>query len=873
MVSKHLAIAMSLLACFSHLGTHQLSAEDSLLDLFEASNSNLHRFTMENGLKVLIKPVSEVPVVSIQIWVGTGSIHEDEYLGSGLSHYVEHMYFKGTETLSANEIWQKISGPGGQMNAYTTLDRTVFYTDMPSSHWKQGLDVLAEAARNASFPEEEWEREKAVIVREMAMGKDNPDRVLSRLLSRTALREHPMRHPVIGYEDVFNQRNRDDLVAFFERHYTSDNMMLVLVGDVDVAEAEQEARKAFEDMTRRSRQPVILPEEPPQLTPRFARESGAYQITRLGMAWHTVPLTHPDTPALDVLSAMLGSGRSSILSKKLKEENPLCLNISAWSYTPSSHGMFGVDVGLNPANEADVLAGVRRLIYDLQGDVLTEAQLEKARRQFISSEISGLETINGQARSLATGEFFAGDPNFSAAYLKSVNAVTLDDVRRVAATYLRPEGESVAILSPEEEASDVPDHGSPALASVQRMETGLGFPLLVREDHRLPKVYFSVVFGGGVLTETEANAGISQMMASLLTRGTKNRTAADIAEFIESRGASLGGFSGNHSFGINASCLSDDAEAFAALIGECLTESIFVADEVEKVRTLQIGQIKTEEEKPFYQASRQLRKQLFDGHPFTWPTLGNKESLEQISSDDVSAYFKELAVRPNMVVSVFGDIDSAAAQTLVKEVFAAVPEGMLPELHKPLAETELPARGDKQVPSQQAILLIGYPGVNINHPQVDALSVIEQAMSGLASDLGIEIREKRGLVYYVGAGQMVAADPGFFYFYAGTQEESLEEVETLILEQVARIRNEGLRSDEMDRARNQLKNAFFKSLQSNQQIAQICAIYERLGIGYERALDVVQRFDSVTDAQVLQAAKDFLGEDRQAVSVVRPAGE
>lgn len=851
-----------------------LSAEESFLDIIETSSQDLRRFTMENGLKVLIKPVREVPVVSIQIWVGTGSIHEDEYLGSGLSHYVEHMYFKGTETLTANEIWQKIGGPGGQMNAYTTLDRTVFYADMPASHWQQGLEVLADAARNASFPEEEWEKEKDVILREMAMGKDSPDRQLSYLLSRTALREHPMRHPVIGYEDVFKQRNREDLQAFFKRHYTSDNMTLVLVGDLDPEEGESMARKAFEDMPRQAREPVIIPGEPPQLTPRFGKQTGPYNITRVGFAWQAVPLTHPDAPVLDVLSAMLGSGRSSILNKALKEENPLCLSISAWCYTPASHGMFGVSASFEPAREKEVVEGIRRIIYNLQENQLTESQLEKAKRQFISEEISTLETINGQARSLAVGEFFVGDPNFSLSYLKSVNAVTLEDLRRVAAAYLKPEGETLAVLSPEEEKpAEVPTSGTSGLGAVQRLDTGMGFPLLVREDHRLPKVYISVVFGGGVLMETEETAGISQLLSGLLTRGTAGRTAAEIAEFVESRGGSLNGFSGNHSFGLNAACLSDDVNAFAELIGECLTQPSLEPSEVEKVRALQLGQIKSEEEKPFYQASQALRKQLFQGHPFTWPSLGKAESVTGVSRDTLLEFFKTLAVRPNMAVSVFGDITQEQALALVKKMFDGLPEGLLPKLHHPVENVELPARADQRLPNQQAILLIGYPGVSMADPRADALELIEQALSGLASDLGIEIREKRGLVYYVGAGQMLAADPGFFYFYAGTQEESLEDVESLIQEQVRRIQTEGLRDDEIDRARNQIKNSFFKTLQSNLAMAQNCAVYERLGLGYQKVLDTVERIDSVTRDQILLAAKEILRDDQKAVSIVRPVQE
>ncbi|MEM7393672.1 MAG: pitrilysin family protein, partial [Verrucomicrobiota bacterium] len=345
-----------------------------------AANRDLRRFTLENGMTCLVKEERSAPVASVQFWVGTGAIHEEEYLGGGLSHYVEHMIFKGTPTRSPSDVVRDITGAGGEVNAYTAHDRTVFYTTIPAARWQVGFEVLADAMMHAHFPEDEWEREKNVIVREMDMGRDDPDRVAGKLLYQNAYRVHPLQHPVIGYEDVFLSLTREDLLDFFQRHYVPDNMMLVVVGDVDAAEVETTIRETLAGFKRERRAPVVLPREPEQVSPRFARQTGSWHVSRLHAAWHTVDLAHPDAPALDILAHVLGAGRSSRLVDRIKEKKKLVFSIDAWSYTPGQPGLFGVSANFPPEHEDRVLEAIEEEIVKAKEEVFSASDIEKARR-------------------------------------------------------------------------------------------------------------------------------------------------------------------------------------------------------------------------------------------------------------------------------------------------------------------------------------------------------------------------------------------------------------------------------------------------------------------------------------------------------------
>lgn len=842
------------------------------LDVLHQTNADLRRFVLDNGLVCLVKEERSAPVVAVQIWVGSGSIHEDAQMGGGLAHYLEHMAFKGTPTRGATEITKQIDEAGGDVNAYTTLDRTVFFCDLPARHWQVGLDVLADAVLNAALPEEEWAREKKVILREFAMGNDDPDRELHKLAWATAYRVHPYRHPVIGYEDVFNTMNRDDLAAFHRRHYAPDNMIAVVVGDVDAKAVEAHLRAGLGQVPRRARAPLNILQEPPQLGPRAARKSGAYEIGRLQLAWHTVGLSHPDAPALDVLSHIAGQGRSSRLAADLQEKQQLVFEIGAWSFTPKDPGVFGIGATFDPARESEVLAALDRQVAEWKTGTFTAAELAKAKRATLVNELGGLQTASGQASSYGSGEFYAGDPLFGESYLRRAEAVTAEQVAEVARKHLRPENRTLVVLAPTGTVAAAGTAAAQAAPLITRVVLSNGVPLIVREDHRLPFVNMAAMLGGGLLHEAESDNGITQLLCDLLTRGTTTRTAEQIAQSVEQLGAALSPNAGRNSYGLSGQCLSADAGALLDIFADCLLHPIFPAGEVEKQKQMQLAQIQQQREQPMFHAQEQMRALLYPGHPYRFNTLGTEASVASLQPVALAARQARLLTASNLVLAIFGDITATQARELAERHFSEVPRGSAPVAPARPAPPTLPARREGRQPKEQAIVLLGWPGVSLKDPRYDAVQVLTRALSGLSSDLGIEIREKRGLVYYVGASAQPALEGGHIALYAGTQDAAAAEVEQLMRVEAARVAREGLREEEWKRAVEQLKAAHDMGLQSNGELAQLCALNELYGMGYEHGLQLPARLDAVTGQAVREAAAALFRPDREAVSVIRPAG-
>ncbi len=848
------------------------SASHPVLDQLRTANAALERHVLDNGLIVLLKRDTSAPVVAVQIWVGTGSIHEGPNLGAGLSHYIEHMIFKGTPTRGPADITRTIDEAGGEINAYTAHDRTVFYADLPSRNWQVGVDVLADAVMNASLPEDEWEREKEVILREFAMGYDSPPRVHGKLLYETAYRVHPYRVPVIGYEDVFRTMTRDHLAAFFHEHYVPDNMMIVVVGDIDTAAVHAHIQSTFASFKRRARMAPVLPREPAQLTPRTGRVTGNYQVTRMHWVYHTVSLDHPDAPALDLLASILGDGRSSVLYHALREKETLVHSISAWSHTPADGGLFGFSATFDPDKEQAVIEAIRRILTEQAAAPFTAEEIDKARRNYLINELAALQTMSGQASSYASGEYYAGNPRFSENYLEAILRVDDRQLHDVLERYILSAHETIALLSPEASASRADSTAADTIAPpLTRLVLSNGIPLIVREDRRLPFVYISVAMEGGLLSESDANNGITQLTADLLTRGTTTRSSAEIARLIESRGAGLAGYGGRNSMGLNAHGLTEDKDMLMEVLADCLRHPLFDAAELAKQKQQQIASLRQQQEQPMAVAQEHLRALLFDGHPYRLNPLGSLESLNALDRDAVAAYYRAHATADKLTIAIFGDINADEARDLAERHLGPISGQRDATRSVVTAAPQLPATVTTNGPFEQAILLAGFPGIDLKDPRNEALNILQRALSGLSSDLAIEIREKRGLVYFVGASAVSGLDPGLFVFYAGTTAPQIDEVEQLIREQVARIAREGLRTDEFERARAQLLASHDMSLQNTGDLAQLCALNELYDLGHDHTFGLPDRLLAVTPDDVRQAAADLFIMDRLAVVRLLPA--
>lgn len=832
---------------------------------------------LPNGLGLIVQEDHSSPVVSIQAWVSAGSITEEKHLGAGISHILEHMLFKGTERRGNSEIAQTIQGLGGYLNAYTSFDRTVFYFDLPSSGWKTALDVLADAMFHSTLPVEEYGKEQEVIRREFAMGFDDPDRTIQKLLFATAFSTHPYKYPVIGHLDVYNQLTREDVLEYYKKNYVPNNITFVVVGDVKTAEVKAELEKLTSTVARQSLPDVYIPQEPKQLAMREAHETFPTEVTRMVVGFHIPGITHPDLYALDVLALLAGQGNSSRLHQALVEKDPILQEVGAFSYTPAQSGLWAVSATLLPDSKVtrkEVQKKILDLLEQFKKSPVSTAELNKAKRQALTSRAAEFKTVAGRAASLGSSWFTAHDLYFGDNYVRGIQNVTDEDIMRVARAYFTEDNMVSVSLSPldakpEGEAAEKAATGATAL---EKTVLANGSSAVLKQDPKVPLVTIRVTGFGGLLSETPENNGISKLAFRLLDKGTKNRTGEKIAEEVESLGGSLGAEVGNNTFSVAIEVLESDLDKAVDILSDVVLNPTFAAAEVEKEKAKQLADLKIERDQPMSLAKNRLRADLYGNHPYALNPLGTEKSLGGLDSAAISSYYKKLLVNRNLIFSLGGSFDRDKALASLNRHFpsSAIPEGS-PVVKE--QKVEFGGRGQTDTLStrkKQAIVQIGYPGVDVQSPDRAALDIVDEALSDLASRLFIRIREKQSLAYFVGSGQLVGYDPGYFLFYAGTEASKADKVRSELLDEIRLMTTNGLEAKEIERARAKLLGQKLIQDQAAGTIAYKGALNELYGLGLDYDNAYIDRVRSITLPEINAVVRSYFSKPNFVCVIVQP---
>ena len=830
-------------------------------------------FTLPNGLGIIVQEDRSAPVASVQVWVGTGSIHEGEHLGAGISHLLEHMLFKGTTKRGASEFAQRIQDAGGYINAYTSFDRTVYWIDIPAKGVPVAIELLSDAVLNSTLPADEYAKEQEVIRREFAMGYDDPDRVSGHALFATAFREHPYHHPIIGHLEIFNALKRDEVMAYYKARYVPNNMFFVVVGDVDAAKVRAQLAEFFAQHPRVALPSVFIPVEPPQIGRRDSHTEFDTELTRLHLAWHVPEITHPDIPALDVLAIVLGGGRSSRLYKRLRDESALVHSIDAWCYAPGQAGLFGVDAMLDPGKRAEVEAEVMLALSELRDSGVSESELGKARKLSLSHQLNAVTTMRGRASDLGSNWLLTRNLDFSRDYLAAIQRVSADDLRRVIGTYLIDRNLTAASLHP---PGSFTIGASPAPATnageIQKFELPNGLRLLVREDARLPLVSIAASFKAGLLAETPVNNGITRLLSRVLLKGTARRTAERLADEIEAAGGGISTDAGNNSLNVFVKVMQPDFGLAADVLADVLLNAALPEKAIAREKEVQLAGIKAEDDEMTVVARHLLREHLFANHPYSLRPLGTPESVARLTRDDLAGFRDRHIVARNGVIAVFGDVKSDEVRRVLAEALGAMPAGD-EALTQPLQPAPLTAAEEVETlkDKAQAVLMIGFRGPDIFHADRAALELIDEACSDLGSRLFLRIREEMGLAYFVGSSLAPGLAPGLFVFYCGTDPAKLDAVKAALREEVAKLAAHGLTPEELARSKEKLLGQQDIRNQSNDAFAFSCALDELYGLGFANYLQSRAQTAAVTIEEVARIAAKYFAEQVPVTAVVRPA--
>ncbi len=828
----------------------------------------IHRFG--NGLTVLIKEDKSHPVVSLQYWVGTGSMNEGHLQGSGISHLLEHLVFKGTENYSGQDLARKVQERGGHWNAYTSVNRTVFYIDGPAESWQIFLNLLTELVFSPTFPEGELEREKEVVRREMAMYADEPDSVAYQLLMQTLYLKHPRRWPVLGEPEVFDTLTREDVLEYHASRYVPNNVVLSIAGDVDAREVLSHLELLVEDLKAKPLNREPLPHEPHQFGSRTMRKEFAVPYSKLSLAWRLPCSAHPDTPALSALASILGGGRSARFYEKFHDRLGLVYSIEVHSnQSESDEGAFTITMDVDRAQRDRVRDLVLQELRDLEREDFTE-DLKRVCKQTRVSRLSRKSSASGMASEMGADWFGARNLNLSSEWQEAIERVTSEDLHRVCAGWLSSPNVTEVSLDPlGSNAEEVPAGSEKTDTVLSELVLSNGLKVVVREDHRLPLAHVCLVFKAGCPAENEQNAGVTDLMSECLLKGTSTRSASDIARFLEDIGGAINTSTGNNSLSVGCQTLAEDLDSALELMADVVMNPSFPEDAFLKEKETFVADAEEDMEDPLSVAFRQERHVAYGNVSYGNSPAGTAQSLSSLTVEDIRKQYGRIVCASNAVLCISGDVTKDEVLPLLEKHLGAMRKGSPPALAPTPALK--PGREVTVLDKQQAVLVVGVPGVDVVSPDM-AMALIFQAWCGdMAGPVFTNIREEAGLAYYASSSLFIGMDAGGICFYLGTSPEQLEEAERRLEETLSMIYEQGMTEEELERTKASALSSRLLAMQSNGTLCQMLALDILFGLPLDAFEKQTRAIKNMTVEQVNGFIKKILDPSQpRSWSIVRP---
>lgn len=854
------------------------------------TTSQIIRHTLPNGFTVLLEENHSAPVISLNVLVKVGSAME-ENAHAGICHFIEHMLFKGTPTRAVGAIARDVEAAGGEINAYTSFDHTVYYINMASRYAKTGLEILADAVLHPLFDHSETTREAEVICEEIRRGNDNPQHYLMEKTFEHIYGTHPYGRPIIGFDHTVKSFTGADLQAFWERWYVGPNMALVVVGDFIATEMLEEITQLFG--AARSTPPPTRPELAVPLAiggPLFYQERLDIESHYFALAFPIPTIGAPEIPTIDVLSHLLGSAESSRLERVIKEERQLVQSIYTYAFTARGTGLFIIGGMAQGKKMAQVIPAIWREVERFSAPHNVQAaELERAKLNICSSEIYERETVGGQAGKHAYFLSTVNDHTFETRYYAQVGTTTTDDVQRLASSLLQPKDCVCTWVAPTKAKAVAPAtvtswcKRNDVVKNIAIVRSGRGdftpttFTLdngmrcVVRPDHRLPLLSIQAMMFGGLRAETARVSGISALLSQTLTKGTLARDATSIAEAADAIGGGVSAGAGKNTFMLRGEFLSSKLPEGLSLFAETLNTPAFAVDEVEKEKAQQLEAIRNQEDNLAAIAMKAFSKALYGAHPYALPMLGEPATVKRLSPKLLRAFYASLAKPSNIVVSLAGDLDPAQAKILLNRYFRGGGKS------KPGAVKSLRMAAVKpqtitlhRPGKQQAHIFYGVRGTTVHAKDRYAFSVLHQILSGQGGRLFLELRDKMSLAYSVSASLQIGIEPGFFAVYIGTDPSKVETALGGIHSELAKLVAAPVTAEELERAQQHLVGTYELDLQRNSSLASLYG----MNALYSIPLDDVRRYPDnilkITAADILKIAKKYIKPNEAVCAIVSP---
>ncbi|HEX3918621.1 MAG TPA: pitrilysin family protein [Caulobacteraceae bacterium] len=874
---------------------------------------NFHERVLANGLRVITSLDRTTPNVTVQVWYGVGA-KNDPPGRSGFAHMFEHMMFKATRDMPAEYMDRLTEDVGGMNNAFTQDDTTAFYEVIPAADlqrliWAESERMSALVVDRANFDSERQVVEEELRQRVLASPYG---RLFYTLLPQDSFAVHPYHRSPIGSIEDLDAASLDDLQNFHATFYRPDDATLVIVGNYDPAQLDAWVDKYFGPLRDPATPiPRVTAVEPPRTGPQTLTGYGAdVPLPAVAITWLAPAADSPDAQALQVMDAILATGKSSRLYDDMVYGKEIAAQVFSNADLRQQLGMYYVGAivaaGHTP-EEAE--AELRAQVGALRDTPVSAAELETARTQLLTAEIRQRETIDGRANELAAAQVIEGDAAKANTDIDALERVTAADVQRVARKYLpdnlrvvirylpesaRPGGSEpaavaappqasppytgpvAALLPPDQRQAPPPIGAQPAavLPTPAMRTLPNGLRVIVAKSTNLPLVAATLSFVAGAGSDPAGLAGDADFTAQLASEGTTSRSARDIARQSEALGANLSSQSGWEASQIGLSVMPDKLTAALAIVADVARHPTFAAEELDRARKESLDDLDVAYGDPGQVAANATAPVVYAGTSFAHAADGTPASLKRLTPADLKAFHDRYWRPDNAILVLTGDI--------TPEQGFAMAERALGDWARPATPLPPPPQGQPNAPPRtvvidlpgagQASVTIAKPAITRTDPRYYQVLVANAVLGGgYSARLNEEVRIKRGLSYGSDSTLAAHATLGSVTADAQTRNDAAVQVAELIRGTMASLATSPPSPDELTARKQSLIGDYGRGIATAAGLGNVLGDLALYGIDLTEVKTYPDLVQAVTPAQVQAAAQGVLSPEGSSTIIVGDA--
>lgn len=850
--------------------------------------------TLDNGLTILVCPKKSTKV-SIQLWYKVGSKHEKSG-ERGIAHFIEHMIFKGTQTLTESDINLITTKLSGMCNAFTWYDYTGYLFDLPVANWDKVLPVMADCMVNCSFKQEHLNSELKAVIQELKMCKDNYPRTLREDMITNIFESHPYHYSTIGFKQDLWSVTRETLIAFYKKYYTPDNAVFVIVGDVNPQEVHDKVAQEFGSIPAGNgwnNEEFYINEDIKTKSIKLYRD---VQQSTCTIGYVMPGIIHKNEFELEALTYILANGRGSRLYKLLVNELQLAVSVEAFVYDMFDKAMFFVE--FTPKKESDIST----IIDLIQQEIDTIAQhgpsvqeVERAQRFAQIDHQEMLEDTERQAYAIGKSFVATRDPLYPFVYGEMTTELLMIKIQDLAKNYcsrvLRHEGQVLAIPQADQyrltELQKISDEEDFAILDAKQREEDVeggsyvhgielqakkpsvyvkphhttlsnGLELVWSDNHEVDIVEVVLTLKADHYYDPENMGGLSYLVSRMMLEGTLNYPGQKFSDEIESYGMTFSVAPGT----ISTTVLYQDLVKALELMNEMLLNASFTQEALDKVKSRVIVQLKKFWDTPNSFIVQLGRNAIYQDHPYHKMILGSAESLEAIQLQDCINYYRTMLSPQGARLSIVGNVGNHVADLVEKTMGqwqgVKLADLSFPELAQPQAQEIISYINRDQI----GLLFVGL-SVDRLHEDYDKILLFDQILTGgvlhsMSSRL-FELREQSGLFYTIGGSLVSGAteQPGMIVIKTIISGDRVDEAEKAIL-QVLDEAIDNLPEEELQQAKDALINSFDSLYETNGSQASTFLFLKRYNFPFDYFEKRVETLQKITAIEVQEAVKKVL---------------